>query len=167
VARTVQEEIRRINPRLLLGVKTMREEMDTSILRERMVAAISAFFSTLALVLACVGLFGLASYTVAQRTNELGIRIALGASRWSVILEALGDILLLFGVGLVVGVMMAIGGTRLAAGAMSDLLFGLTATDSVNIAIAVLIMIGVATLACLVPAHRAAKVDPLTAIRYE
>jgi predicted permease len=167
VARAVQEEIRRINPRLLLGVKTMREEMEASILRERMVAAISAFFSTLALVLACVGLFGLASYTVAQRTNELGIRIALGATRWSVIREALGDTLLLFGVGLVVGVMMAIGGTRLAAGAMSELLFGLTATDSPNIAFAVLIMIGVATLACLVPAHRAATVDPLTAIRYE
>jgi predicted permease len=167
VARAVQEEIRRINPRLLLGVKTMREEMEASILRERMVAAISAFFSTLALVLACVGLFGLASYTVAQRTNELGIRIALGATRWSVIREALGDTLLLFGVGLVVGVMMAIGGTRLAAGAMSELLFGLTATDSPNIAFAVLIMIGVATLACLVPAQRAATVDPLTAIRYE
>jgi predicted permease len=167
VARAVQEEVRRVNPRLLLGVSTMREEMDRSIMRERMVAAISAFFSTLALVLACVGLFGLASYTVAQRTNELGIRAALGASRWSVILEALRDTLLLFGVGLVVGVMMAIGGTRLAAGAMSELLFGLTATDSLNIAIAVLIMIGVAMLACLVPAYRAATVDPLIAVRYE
>jgi predicted permease len=167
VARAVQDEIRRINPRLLLGVKTMREEMDTSILRERMVAAISGFFGTLALVLACVGLFGLASYTVAQRTSELGIRIALGASRWTIIREALGNTLLLLGVGLVVGVMMAIGGTRLAAGAMSELLFGLTATDSLNIAFAVLIMIGVATLACLVPAYRAATVDPLTAIRYE
>jgi predicted permease len=167
VARAVQEEVRRVNPRLLLGVSTMRQEMNRSIMRERMVAAISAFFSTLALVLACVGLFGLASYTVAQRTNELGIRIALGASRQSVILEALGNTLFLFGVGLVVGVMMAIGGTRLAAGAMSELLFGLTATDSLNIATAVLIMIGVATLACLVPAHRAATVDPLTAIRYE
>ena len=167
VARAVQEEVRRVNPRLLLGVSTMREEMDRSIMRERMVAAISAFFSTLALVLACVGLFGIASYTVAQRTNELGIRIALGASRRSVILDALGDTLLLFGVGLVVGVMMAVSGTRLAAGVLSELLFGLTATDSLNIAIAVLIMIGVATLACLVPAHRAATVDPLTAIRYE
>jgi hypothetical protein len=167
VARAVQEEVRRVNPRLLLGVSTMREEMDRSIMRERMVAAISAFFSTLALVLACVGLFGLASYTVAQRTNELGIRIALGASRWNVVLEALGDTLLLFGVGLAVGVIMAIAGTRLAAGAMSELLFGLTATDSLNIAIAVLVMIGIATLACLVPAHRAATVDPLTAIRYE
>jgi hypothetical protein len=78
VAGAVQEEIRRINPRLLLGVKTMREEMDTSILRERMVAAISAFFSTLALVLACVGLFGLASYTVAQRTNERASESPLG-----------------------------------------------------------------------------------------
>ncbi len=145
----------------------MREEMDRSIMRERMVAAISGSFSTLALVLACVGLFGLASYTVAQRTNELGIRIALGARRWDVIREGLGDTLLLFGVGLVVGVMIAISATRLAAGAISDLLFGLTATDSLNIAVAVLIMIGVATLACLVPAHRAATVDPLTAIRYE
>jgi hypothetical protein len=167
VARAVQEEIRRINPRLLLGANTMREEMDRSIMRERMVATVSAFFGTLALVLACVGLFGLASYTVVQRTNELGIRIALGARRWDVIREALGDTLLLFGVGLIVGVMMAISATRLAAGAISDLLFGLTATDSLNIAVAVLIMIGVATLACLVPAHRAATVDPLKAIRYE
>jgi predicted permease len=167
VARAVQEEVRRINPRLLLGVNTMREEMDRSIMRERMVAAISTFFSTLALVLACVGLFGLASYSVAQRTNELGIRVAIGARRWDVIREALGETLLLFGVGLVVGVVMAIGGTRIAARAISELLFGLTATDSLNIAVAALIMIGTATLACLIPAHRAATVDPLAAIRYE
>jgi predicted permease len=167
MAREVQEEVRRVNPRLLLGVNPVREEIDRSIMRERMAAAISAFFSTLALVLACVGLFGLAAYSVAQRTNELGIRVAIGARRWDVIREALGETLLLFGVGLVVGVVIAIGGTRLAAGAISELLFGLTATDSLNIAVAALIMIGTAILACLIPAHRAATVDPLAAIRYE
>jgi predicted permease len=167
MAREVQEEVRRVNPRLLLGVNTVREEIDRSIMRERMAAAISAFFSTLALALACVGLFGLAAYSVAQRTNELGIRVAIGARRWDVIREALGETLLLFCVGLVVGVVIAIGGTRLAAGAISELLFGLTATDSLNIAVAALIMIGTAILACLIPAHRAATVDPLAAIRYE
>jgi predicted permease len=167
VAQAVQEEVRRVNPRLLLGVYTMQEEMDRSIARERMVAAISAFFSTLGLVLACVGLFGVASYAVAQRTNELGIRIALGAGRWDVICESLRDTLLVFGAGLIAGVLSAIAGVRLAAAAISDLLFGLTATDSLNIAIAVLVMIAVAILACVVPARRAATVDPLVAIRYE
>jgi ABC-type antimicrobial peptide transport system permease subunit len=145
----------------------MQNEMDRSIARERMVAAISAFFSTLGLVLACVGLFGVASYAVAQRTNELGIRIALGAGRWDVICESLRDTLLVFGAGLIAGVLSAIAGVRLAAAAISDLLFGLTATDSLNIAIAVSVMIAVAILACVVPARRAATVDPLVAIRYE
>lgn len=167
VAGTIQEEVRRINPRLLLSVNMMRDDMDRSIMRERIIAAVSGFFSTLALVLTSVGLFGVASYTVGQRSRELGIRMALGAQRRNVIREALGEMSASFGVGLVLGVLTAIAGTRLAAEAISGLLFGLTATDSLNIIVAALVMIGVATLAVLVPAYRAATVDPLVAIRHE
>ena len=112
-----------------------------------------------------MGLFGVASYAVAQRTNELGIRIALGARGWDVIRESLRDTLLAFGGGLIVGVAAAAAGMRLAAGMISDLLFGVTATDSLNIAAAGMLMIAVAIAACVVPARRAAKVDPLVAIR--
>ena len=91
IARAIRQEIRRVNPRLLVDIRTMRQEIDRDIATERMVAAISAFFGLLGLLLASIGIFGVASYTVAQRTNELGIRMALGAGRWSVIRESLRD----------------------------------------------------------------------------
>ena len=132
-----------------------------------MVAATSAFFSLLGLLLASIGIFGVASYTVAQRTTELGIRMALGAGRWSVIRESLRDTMLVFGVGLVAGIVAAIAAVRLTASFIADLLFGLTATDAANLVGPVLVMIAVALAACILPAHRATRIDPLTAIRHE
>jgi hypothetical protein len=167
VSHAVQQEVRRINPRLLVEVKTMRQEIDRAIAQERMVAATSAFFSALGLVLACIGLFGVASYTVAQRTNELGIRIALGANRWEVVRQSLHETVRLFAAGLIAGTVSAIVGVRFAASVISDLLFGLKPTDSVNIAIAAALMVAVIIAACILPAYRATKVDPLIAIRYE
>jgi predicted permease len=167
VLRAIEAEVQGVNPRLLAGIQTVRQEIDADIATERMVAATSSFFALLGLLLTCVGIFGVASYTVAQRTNELGIRIALGAGRWPVIRESLRDTILVFGVGLAGGTIIAIAAVRLAASLMSDLLFGLTATDAANIGAAVLVMAGVASIACLLPAWRATKIDPLTAIRYE
>jgi len=162
-----QQEVRREHPRLLLGVHTMQEEMDRSITRERIVGAISALFGALGLVLVGVGVFGVAAYTVALRTNELGIRIALGASRWDVISESLRSTVLSFIAGTAVGIMFAMAGTRVVARAISGLLYGLTPTDSQNMFMAVCIAIGAVIAGSVLPAYRAVIVDPNTAIRSE
>jgi predicted permease len=167
IAHAVQDEVRRVNPRLLISVRTMQDVIDRSMAQERLVGAVSGFFGVLGVILAGIGLFGVASFTVAQRTSELGIRIALGAGRWDVIRESLRDTALVFGIGLVIGGAAAFAGTRLAANLISGLLYGLSATDWRNIAAAGLLMIVVAIAACLIPALRAARVDPLKAIRYE
>src|SRR6266542_321787 len=167
VARAIQQEIRRVNPRLLVGISTMRQEIDRSIATERMVATTSAFFCLLGLLLVSIGIFGVASSTVAQRTNELGIRMALGAGRWSVIRASLRETMVVFGAGLAVGIIAAITAVRLTTRFISDLLFGLTATDAINIGGAVVVMVGVALAACILPARRATRIDPLAAIRHE
>jgi len=167
IARAVREAIRRVNPRLLVGVGTVRREIDRNIARERMVAATSAFFSVLGLLLASIGIFGVASSTVAQRTTELGIRMALGAGRWSVIRASLRETMIVFAAGLAAGIAAAIAGVRLTASLIADLLFGLTATDAANIVVAVLLIAFVVLAACILPAHRATRIDPLTAIRHE
>ena len=167
VARAIQQEVRGVNPRLLVGIRTMRQEIDRTIAKERMVAVISAFFGLMGLLLASIGIFGIASYTVAQRTNELGIRIALGAGRCGVIRESLRETTQAFGIGLTAGVVAAVAAVRLATGFISELLFGLTAMDSANIVGAVLLMMGVAVAACVLPAHRATRIDPMVALRHE
>ncbi len=167
VAATIQQEVRREHPRLLLAVHTIREEMDNSIARERMAAAISALFGTLGLVLVCVGVFGVAAYTVALRRKELGIRIALGASNWDVIRESLHGTLLAFIAGLMAGIMLAVAGMRLVTVAISGLLYGLTPADSLNILLAVCVMLAAVIAASVLPAYHAASVDPYSVIRSE
>ncbi|MGH2795714.1 MAG: FtsX-like permease family protein, partial [Actinomycetota bacterium] len=167
IARAIREEIQRVSPRLLVDIRTMRQEIDRNIAKERMVATTSAFFGLLGLLLVSIGIFGVASYTVAQRTSELGIRMALGATPWSVVRESLRDTIVVFGAGLAAGVMAAIAAVQLTASFISDLLFGLTSTDVTNIVGAMLLMVGVALAACILPARRATRIDPLTAIRHE
>jgi putative ABC transport system permease protein len=167
IARAMRGEIQRVNPRLLVDIRTMRQEIDRNIAKERMVATTSAFFGLLGLVLVSIGIFGVASYTVAQRTRELGIRMVLGATRRSVVRESLRDTIVVFGAGLAGGVMAAIVAMRLTASFISDLLFGLTATDATNIVAAMLLVVGVAVAACILPARRATRIDLLTAIRHE
>ena len=167
IGASIREEIRRINPRLLISIRAMQRQIDDSIAKERMVAALSAFFSGLGLLLVSIGIFGVASYTVAQRTKELGIRMALGAGRWSVIRESLRDTMLVFGVGLSVGIIAAVAAVRLTSSFISELLFGLTATDVLNIVAPVFLMVVVALAACILPARHAARIDPLKAIRHE
>jgi predicted permease len=167
IAPAIRQAVQGVHPRLLLGVRTMQEDINRDIARERMVAAVSAFFSGLGLLLASIGIFGVASYTVAQRTKELAIRRALGAGRWSVIRESLRETTTVFAVGLLAGTAAAIGLVRLMASAIADLLFGLTATSAANIAAAVTLMIAVALTACVLPAHRATRIDPLAGIREE
>jgi predicted permease len=167
IGRAVREEIQRVNRRLVVDIRTMRQEIDRNIAKERMVAATSGFFSLLGLLLVSIGIFGVASFTVAQRTSELGIRTALGASRWSVIRESLRDTMQVFGTGLAAGIIAAIVAVQLTASFISDLLFGLRAADVANIVAAVLMMVAVALAACILPARRATRIDVLTAIRNE
>jgi predicted permease len=161
----VRAEVRRVHPRLLIDVRTMSEEIAGDIATERMVAGTSAFFGALGLLLVSIGIFGVASYAIAQRTNELGIRIALGAGRWVVIREALADTMRIFAAGLVAGTLVALAAVRFAGSLIAELLFGLTASDAATVAAAVLVMIGVAVAACIVPARHATRIDPLRAIR--
>ena len=163
----IREALRAINPRLLVDVRTMRQDIAADIATERMVAATSAFFGLLGLLLVSIGTFGVASYTVSQRTTELGIRMALGAGRWSVIRDSLRDTIRVFAVGLALGAVAAIAAVRLVASLVSDLLFGLRPTDALTIVLAVVLMAVVAIVACILPARRATRIDPLTAIRCE
>ena len=159
--------VRAVNPRLFLEIRTLRQEMERELARERMVAATSTFFSLLGLLLAMIGIFGVASYTVAQRTNELGIRMALGAGRGRVVVESLRETMLVFAAGLAVGIVAATIVVRVAASMISELLFGLTPTDGLTIVGAGIAMIAVAALACVLPARHATRIDPLAAIRHD
>src|SRR5215510_12781490 len=126
----------------------------------RFMSGLAAFFGGLAVLLACVGLYGVISYTVARRTNEIGIRLALGATSAKVLRMVIKESLQLVFAGIAIGVPTTLALTRL----ISSRLFGVTATDPPTIVAAVLLMIAVATLAALLPAQRAARVDPLVAL---
>jgi len=165
VASAVRAEVQRIDPRLVIGVRTMRQEIGRMIARERLVAATSAGFGLIGLLLASVGIFGVAASTVARRTADIGIRMALGASRRAVLGEALRDTALTFAAGLAAGVAGTWLALRLAAPIVGDLLYGLTPTDTLTLAGAAVVMLAVAGAACLLPARRAVRIDPLTAIR--
>ena len=163
----IRDAVRAVNPRLYLETRTLRQEMERDLARERMVAATSTFFSLLGLLLAMIGIFGVASYAVAQRTTELGIRMALGAGRGRVVFESLRETMLVFVTGLAVVIVAAIIAVRVAASLISELLFGLTPTDAFTIVVAGVAMVAVAALACVLPARHATRIDPLAAIRHE
>ena len=126
-------------------------------------AKISTFFAGLALLLACIGLYGVMSYTVSGRTREIGVRMALGAQRGDVLRLILNEALLLLGVGIVLGVPISLASSRV----LRTFLFEVKSTDPVSMAAVVVMLTIVAALAGFVPARRAAKVDPMVALRYE
>jgi putative ABC transport system permease protein len=147
----------------LFGVKTMDEYMSSSVAGPRFNTTLLSIFAGVALVLTLVGLYGVMSYSVAQRTNEIGIRLALGAQTRDVLLMIVkqGSILILL--GLTIGLVGAFAATRL----IESLLFGVTTKDPFTFAAAAVLLAVVALLACYIPAWRATKVDPLRALRYE
>ena len=132
-----------------------------------MVAATSGFFGLAGLALAGIGLFGVAASAVAHRTSELGLRLALGASRWNVIREALRGTAHVFAAGLSAGVAAVAIAARAVDHLVADLLIGLRATDLMVVGASTIAMLIVAALAAILPTLRAARVDPLTAIRSE
>jgi predicted permease len=164
VAALVRHELRDIDPNLpVLRIDTIEEQLNDVLVQERLLSALSSFFGAVAVLLACLGLYGVVSYGVARRTNELGVRLALGATPGKVLGMVLKESLWLVVVGIVIGVPIALAATRL----ISARLFGISSADPLTIALAVSLMIGVASLAAFLPALRAAKVDPLVALRYE
>jgi ABC-type antimicrobial peptide transport system permease subunit len=148
-------------------VHTLAQEMDAALIQERLIALLSSLFGGLALLLASVGLYGLLAFGVAQRTGELGIRMALGAGRSEVVWMILREALLLVLAGVVLGVPVALGVARVVGSRISGLLFGLDATDPLTIITAALSLILVATFAAYLPARRASRVDPMAALRNE
>jgi predicted permease len=152
-----------VNPDLLLDVRTLSAQIDDSIARERMMAQISGFLGGLALILVCIGLYGIMAYGVARRTREIGIRIALGALRSEVVWMMLRETVALGVAGVIVGLPLAYGLTRL----VGSFLYGLTPNDPVVLGGALSVLLAVSLLAAWFPARRASKVDALVALRYE
>jgi predicted permease len=147
----------------LFDLKTQTEQIEQATFQERLFSRLTSLFSTLALLLACVGLYGVTSYAVARRTNELGIRLALGAGRGDVLWMVLRDSLFPVVTGAAIGLPVALGATRY----ISSALYGVKAMDPTTVTAAILVLAAVAGIAGFLPACRAAKVDPMVALRYE
>jgi len=145
------------------NIRTMEEVLSESIARQRFSMLLLGIFAGVALVLAAVGIYGVMSYSVAQRTHEIGIRMALGARRSDVLKLTVGGGLKLVLAGVAIGLAAAFILTRV----MSSLLFGVSATDPTTFIIISLVLIAVAVLASYIPARRATRIDPMVALRYE
>jgi macrolide transport system ATP-binding/permease protein len=160
----VREIVRQADSRVpLADVQTQTAEIDQTINQEIVFAKLCSAFAMLALVIACVGLYGTVSYTVARRTGEIGIRMALGAQRVQVVRMILFQVLMLAAVGLAIGVPAAFGASKLVA----SFLFGMKPNDPLAISAAVAILLGAAMIAGFGPARRASRIDPLVALRHE
>jgi putative ABC transport system permease protein len=164
IVAAVRKEVQAIDSdQPVATIKTMDDWLDTSVAAPRYRTALLGLFAVLALVLAATGIYGVMSYSVTQRTHEIGVRMALGARQLDVLKLVVrqGMSLVLIGVGL--GLLGAIALTRV----LTSLLFGITARDPVTFAAVATLLALVAFVACYIPARRATKVDPLVALRYE
>jgi putative ABC transport system permease protein len=159
----IKEAILQDGPQTVIEFHTLPTQIRDSLLRERLMATLSGFFGFLAVLLATIGLYGVISYTVARRTNEIGIRLAMGAQRGNVIGMIMREAGALFAVGVAVGGALSL----LAARTAASLLYGLKPRDPATLVMSVMLLAIVAAAASFLPARRASKVDPMMALRYE
>jgi ABC-type antimicrobial peptide transport system permease subunit len=164
IAAAVQQTIHSIDRTLpITGVTTLDEQVARTLTDQRLVAQLSTFFGLLAVFLSSIGIYGLMSYIISRRTNEIGIRMALGAARANVRWLVMPEILFLVAIGVAIGIPAALAGDRLFA----NMLFGVKSTDPASLLTAVALLLTVAVFAGYFPARRASRVDPMEALRYE
>jgi putative ABC transport system permease protein len=164
VAATIRQEVQKIDKDLpVTDVAMMPDLIDASVAQPRFRTFLLGLFGAMALVLAATGIFGVISYSVSRRTNEIGIRVALGASRGTILRMVLRETLVLTFAGLAVGLPCALAASRL----LGNMLFGVSASDPATLAIVAITLAAVAALAGYMPARRAMRVDPMVALRYE
>jgi predicted permease len=160
----LRAKVREIDPNIpIYSMRTTEQQIDNLLTTERLIASLSAVFGFLATLLAVIGLYGVMAYTVARRTREIGIRMALGAAQGNVIWMVMREVLILVGIGVAVGVPAALGLAKL----IESQLFGMKGRDPATMLLAAIGLGLIATLAGYVPALRASRVDPLHALRYE
>jgi ABC-type antimicrobial peptide transport system permease subunit len=147
----------------VLNVRTIEQMIDNNIMQEKLIASLSSFFGAVALLLAAVGLYGVMAHMVTRRRREIGIRMALGAQRGSVMWLVLRDAMLMVVAGAAIGIPIALSITHFA----KTFLYGVEARDPISTALSTLVLVSVAGLASYLPARRATKVDPMVALRYE
>jgi predicted permease len=161
---SLRSAVAEVNPNLpLLEITTIREQVSNLISHDELISTLTSLFSLLALLLAAIGLYGVMSYNVVRRTNEIGIRLALGAQASSVVKMILGESVLLLAAGTVLGLPLALLATRL----IRQQMFGLDPLDPLTFALALLVIAGTTLITGWLPARRAAKVDPVIALRCE
>jgi putative ABC transport system permease protein len=160
----VRSEVNSIDPDLALAdIKTMDQLMSESLGQSRYRGTLLGIFATVALLLAAVGIYGVIGYAVSQRRHEIGIRIALGAQKRDILRLVVGHGMVLTIIGVAIGIAASLALTRF----LSSLLYGVSSTDPLTFTSVVLLLIGVALLACAIPARRATRVDPMVALRHE
>jgi putative ABC transport system permease protein len=160
---SVKSAIAEVNPDVSLRFNTLSIQINDSLARERLLATLSGFFGALALVLAMIGLYGVMSYNVARRRNEIGIRMALGAEQSRVLRMVLREVAILIAAGIAIGLAAAIATTRF----VETFLYGMKPNDPWTLALAAAALASVAALAGFLPARRASRLDPMTALREE
>jgi ABC-type antimicrobial peptide transport system permease subunit len=160
----IEREVRAVDGQLSVSrARTMEQVLSGSVARQNFNMVLLSIFAGAALLLAAIGIYGLMSYSVAQRTQEIGIRMALGANRGAMLRSILREGMTLAIAGVVLGLGLAYGLTRLLA----SLLFGVQASDPIAFAAVAAVLVAVATAAAFVPARRATHIDPAIALRYE
>jgi predicted permease len=164
IVNLVRRELHNAAPNVpVFTLGTLEERVDATLVRERMASALSAWFGGFALLLAAVGLYGRLAYAVVERTREIGIRVALGAARTTVMWAILRQVLILALSGIAIGLPFAMA----FAQAIRSLLFGLAPFDPSTLATVAIMILGVSAFAGYIPARRASRVDPMVALRYE
>jgi predicted lysophospholipase L1 biosynthesis ABC-type transport system permease subunit len=159
---SVRQAFNQIAPALpLFDIVPLEERLNRGVANDRLVARLTATFGGIALLLACLGLYGTISYGVARRVTELGVRMALGAGRGDVLWLVIREALVLVGIGGAAGVSLSL----LAGRSIGSMLYGVRAVDPASYATGLMLLVAVASLAAYVPAHRASRIDPMVALR--